>query len=1504
MAVSNKSFGELFGEAKNGLDHLQAGLAGILPSMPGMPVGKYFDLAIGIDFEQTIAPPCPVFPVPHVGLIFDILGAIMNAIASALPVPPEPPEGEDAPVTVLSVATAIVNALKPSVKVHGQWINNAGTPVMHLPAMFLHLLPMAVPTSSSEMWMGSSTVLADGGPFSTQFHPALSCNLVGFPSLPRINKTPRPVLDLMLPTSLLLAIISSGKPVLVGGPPTIDLFQLMIKLGLKGLLKKVKFKKLDDLGAKFQKKIDEIAETNPKLAKALQPIKCKNFGEPVDAATGRVIHTNADFELPGPLPLVWERTYYSDAEEETSLGFNWHHSYNMGLRDVGNGFTLRLRDGREAAMPYLHTGELFYHRIEHLFFEKDGEGYFVTDENKLVYRFNSPANRQGFSMLSSIINPQGFMIRFHYDTRGGLKEITDSCGRQIRVANDAGGRVLRVYMVAGGKELNFIQYRYDAAGNMTGTEEITGAVKSFEYEGRLLKKLTNQSNHCFYWEYEGRGDDARCIHTWGDGGLLEYWATYQQEPDGSGVTTARNSLGHTTEYYYDSKKLIYKIIDANGGITYQSYNALQDLEIVVNPEGGSTRYQYNPYGKLTRLTNENDESTTYMYDDRQNLVYAGSPANRSFSREYDAQNRVVSGTGVNGNRVDYEYEGTHLVRITDHKQRVMKLAYDAHHNLTGLLYPNGLKEVWEYDALGNTIYYRDLRGNTTYYSYNDAGQLTELKGPDGNAHHFRYDTAGNLTEAKDLIRLVQFEYGPLGVLRMRKQNKRTVRFNYDTELQLRSIVNEGGEMYKFGLDALGDVVSEWGFDGLNHRYQRDGNSRVTKVLRPDEKWTGYTYDGVGNIIKEEHSDGSMAAYKYDADNLLIEAINETSHIVLQRDGTGRVIKELQDGYAVNKVYDAEGNCVQTASSLGADIQMQYDEWGRLSGLSGRRLSGAVKPTSLPAAWETKVIDFFKQLESGQNDDNPSGAQNEPAGPGTWQALFLRDDTGLELHRQLSGNVEIKTERDRLGRITRRSIGAHNVEQSRTRYDWGMGNKLNRLVNELSRINTLFDYDAFDNLISASYEQKGGAAETVYRIPDKIGNLFKTRDKSDRKYSKGGRLQEDEKYCYYYDGEGNLAFKEFKHNENTSAVNKAEAAKAKGIILQRSATGWDYEWAGNGMLQKVVNPGGREIEFYYDPLGRRTAKILLDKNARFFEENSGMVTRWIWDGNVPLHEWQYTGRFPPKKTIDSDGIKEEKEPVENLVTWIFEENSFVPCSKLIDHEQYSIVTDYLGTPTHAYNSAGEKVWERELDIYGAVRKESGEKGLVPQLYQGQYMDEETGLAYNRFRYYDHESGGYISQDPIGLWGGLRIFGYVKNVTSQYDSLGLNSTTLNKNLGGVVGDQMQAHHIIPEQVWKANQDFFDDIGFKGKMDQATNGILLPDKAAMVNPEGPQIVHRGSHPKYNDEIADRVTNIRGAYDAGIIDASAAKKQIWKLQNEFKNKLWEGNAQHKIIDGKKKLH
>ncbi|MGP9737738.1 MULTISPECIES: RHS repeat-associated core domain-containing protein, partial [unclassified Halomonas] len=62
---------------------------------------------------------------------------------------------------------------------------------------------------------------------------------------------------------------------------------------------------------------------------------------------------------------------------------------------------------------------------------------------------------------------------------------------------------------------------------------------------------------------------------------------------------------------------------------------------------------------------------------------------------------------------------------------------------------------------------------------------------------------------------------------------------------------------------------------------------------------------------------------------------------------------------------------------------------------------------------------------------------------------------------------------------------------------------------------------------------------------------------------------------------------------------------------------------------------------------------------------------------------------------------------------------------------------------------------------------------PIRFQGKWHDEESGLYYNRHRYYDPQQGRFISQDPTGLLGGINLYGYVANPTGMVDPLGLNA-----------------------------------------------------------------------------------------------------------------------------------
>ncbi|MGG7636670.1 RHS repeat-associated core domain-containing protein, partial [Pseudomonas sp. ES1] len=104
-------------------------------------------------------------------------------------------------------------------------------------------------------------------------------------------------------------------------------------------------------------------------------------------------------------------------------------------------------------------------------------------------------------------------------------------------------------------------------------------------------------------------------------------------------------------------------------------------------------------------------------------------------------------------------------------------------------------------------------------------------------------------------------------------------------------------------------------------------------------------------------------------------------------------------------------------------------------------------------------------------------------------------------------------------------------------------------------------------------------------------------------------------------------------------------------------------------------------------------------------------------------------------------------------------------------------DHLGTPMELTDEQGNVAWTGEYKAWGEVREERSEwakqHGLGnPIRFQGQYQDHETGLHYNRHRYYDPIAGRFVSQDPIGLAGGLNFYHYAPNPIDWLDPLGLN------------------------------------------------------------------------------------------------------------------------------------
>ena len=847
-------------------------------------------------------------------------------------------------------------------------------------------------------------------------------------------------------------------------------------------------------------------------------------------------------------------------------------------------------------------------------------------------------------------------------------------------------------------------------------------------------------------------------------------------------------LGNTTSYLHDKWGNVVKVIEPDGSLTQMEY--------------------YDPYNKhlLTEATDPRGGKWEWNYDEVGNLTERKTPLGATTAFKYE-EGLLRTITDALGAKTEVKYnDQKNIKQIKAPNEGYTKYEYDHLGQCTAITNPHQLRQLRHYDLLGRVEYLQDFDNNNISLSYDAMDNVVRYRDSNGKDIRYRY---------KGLNKLIE-----------RTEGDSTVRFKYDTEGQLRRIVNEEGEEYLFDLDGNGNVRKETAFDGLIREYERNQAGWVTKVQRTKKRYTNYEYDPNGRIAQVSYHDGSSEQYLYEA-GFLKEATNADAVVSFERDKLGNITKESTKRTNSDEVtevyseYDILGRRIKLSSNLGADINYELD-----------KLSNISKVTA-----------------------------------GDWEAKIDYDELGLEIYRQLTGGVKHETRRDRLGRmrhqVTKDGQGANIYWKE---YQWGIDYRLYNIIDHTYKDRDVaFDYDDKGYLVRAIYAKK----EEQFRTPDKLGNLYETKDKKDRKY-KNSQLQQDQTYFYHYDVEGNLIFKEHIKDVGFRPFFSGSELRDLGINPKSTGKGFLYTWNANGSLRSVTDLKGVTYRFRYDAFGRRLEKRRMASTFRF-----------VWDGNVLLHE-----------TFKKDNSENTE-----LTTWVFE--GFVPTAKLVNGKAYSIISDHLGTPILAVDSEGNEVWNRQLDIYGRVKREIKASSLgddvrpfIPFLYQGQYYDFETNLAYNRFRYYSPETGAYISQDPIKLLGSTpNLYMYVKDPNITIDIWGLDSTKLNAALGGVVGDGMAAHHLIPETVYNGHSAFFNAIGVE--RDDAKNGLLMPSSAKKATELGDpaMIVHCGGHPDYIKEVEKSVSDIEKEFANKDLTKeeirNEAVKKIRELQEELRKDI-----------------
>ncbi|WP_211252060.1 RHS repeat domain-containing protein, partial [Vibrio rhizosphaerae] len=265
--------------------------------------------------------------------------------------------------------------------------------------------------------------------------------------------------------------------------------------------------------------------------------------------------------------------------------------------------------------------------------------------------------------------------------------------------------------------------------------------------------------------------------------------------------------------------------------------------------------------------------------------------------------------------------------------------------------------------------------------------------------------------------------------------------------------------------------------------------------------------------------------------------------------------------------------------------------------------------------------------------------------------------------------------------------------------------------------TQYHYDPLDRLTQV----RGNISESFAHDP--AGNLIQ-----DRLSNVSGNQLLFQGDCHYqYDEFGNLI------------------QEARGTQQSLVTT---YAYDCQHRLIRVEKPDGSSAEYRYDAFGRRIHKAVTDKTGQTRQ------TEFLWQGDKLLAE---SGEH-------------------HYQTYLYEYGSFKPLA-LVTGEGADNATPYfyhldqIGTPLEITDATGAVAWSVDYHSYGNVAYQRKAEIVSPLRFQGQYYDAETGLHYNRHRYYSPGTGRFITPDPIGLAGGLNNYQYVKNPTGWVDPLGL-------------------------------------------------------------------------------------------------------------------------------------
>lgn len=1057
----------------------------------------------------------------------------------------------------------------------------------------------------------------------------------------------------------------------------------------------------------------------------------------IDFAFGDETFSHVDFELPGALPLVWERTYRSrlSAYDNGELGARWITPYTTRIDIKNSQWIYRDAEGRSIDYSALLVGTVHYDPSENLTLSRlDDMWVTITYSHDVLHVYERHGDAFRLAMQK---DRAGNTITLDYDGLNRLARLIDASGNVLAFEHDRVGRIVQIeHVLQHGERRMLASYVYDADGDLVRAADRHGNTRTYQYRRHLVTRYTDRTGRGMTLEWDGAeaedNAEAKCIREYADDGSLDIRLAWNPNVR---LTYVTDALGQMTRYYFNIHGYVYRIVYPDGNQEWFRRDAHHNLVLHIRQDGSIERSEYDSRGNLVRQERADGSVVEMTYDDKDQMIRLVDPNGYVWQRKYDHAGNLVEESDPLEHSTKYVYNDKGLpTQITDAKGGAKALEYNDSGRLTSYTDCSGKKTEWRYDNIGRVIEAKDASGGVVAYDYGPNGQLIAIRSPAGVAY-MQYDAEGRLLQHTDqLNRSTRYSYDSVGRIASRADALgRTLAYRYDRLGRLSALNDANLATYQFHYDPAGRLIEEIGFDGKSTRYEYDKESGSLVSVDKAGFVMSIDVDASGRLMKRVVGE-SEERFAYDPSGRLIDAVNRYSRTQFFFDPAGNLVRE-------HHAYDLFG---ERRSYV---WHHEYDELGN------RRRT--VRPDGHAVDW---LIYGSGHVHGMQLD-------------GEERVQFERDELHRETVRVLSSKVGQRTHYDLAGRLLqqtiRRSMAPSPLAERRYHYD-AVGqlsriedsrkggtdyryDPVGRLIEAISPIaDERFAFDPASNIIDPTRSVAASASRPSpvrqestlpVEVSKVLGNLLKT-------YA-GGHFE--------YDARGNLVRKRTPAGEQ------------------------EYEWDGfNRLLSARVAETSRQSQsrYFYDAFGRRIAKEVNGERTVFgwdgdtlaYESDGERGTHYIYEPGtfVPLAqyvaepvegietpEWKSTDRYAP-----------EDDPLQK-----------VP-ERRGDAALFYYHCDQIGTPQLLTDDAGDVVWEASYKAWGEAReiiaRTSTAAGITlknPLRFQGQQVDEETGLHYNRHRYYDPTSGRLISKDPIGLAGGVNVYQYAPNPIGWIDPLGL-------------------------------------------------------------------------------------------------------------------------------------